>query len=187
MLQTGHVELGPIESVHYVERPQSYVSFIVTATVIAAAAAGFVYIEIPVCAGIITLILVPVTIDLLRGRRNSLTIHAEGLSYIGLFRTRTCRWEDVEEFGHILDDGTIPKNDPRYIRKARAFSVWVLKRNGERINIRPDLTGIYDAVRSIATHVFGPDHVAAYPEDYGFGTIKTTRTVNEFETIEEEE
>ncbi len=122
------------------------------------------------------LILIPVTIDLLRGRKNSLTIHANGLSYTGLFRTRTCRWEDVEEFGHILDNGTIPKDDPRYIRKTRGFSVWILKRSGERINIRPDLTGIYDAVRSIAVHVFGPEHVAAYPDDYGSGSIRTNRS-----------
>ena len=122
------------------------------------------------------LILVPVTIDLLRGRKNSLTIHENGLSYTGLFRARTCRWEDVEEFGHILDNGTIPKVDPQYIRKARSFSVWILKRNGERINIRPDLSGIYDAVRSIAVHVFGPEHVAAYPDDYGSGSIRTNRS-----------
>lgn len=186
MLQTGHHELGPVESVHYVERPQSYISFTVTAIVIAAVAVGLVYIDIPACAGIVMLILVPVAIDLLRGRKNSLTIHANGLSYTGLFRTRTCRWEDVEEFGHILDDGTIPKNDPRYIRKARAFSVWIQKRNGERISIRPDLTGIYDAVRAIATHVFGPEHVAAYPEDYGSGSIQTTRTVTDIETNEPE-
>lgn len=176
MLRSGHPELGPVESVHYVERPQSVVSLIITSTVITAAAAGLFYIEAPVCGGVILLILVPVTIDLLRGRKNSLTIHENGLSYTGLFRTRTSRWEDVEEFGHILDNGTIPKDDPRYIRKARGFSVWILKRNGERINIRPDLTGIYDAVRSIAVHVFGPEHVAAYPDDYGSGSIRTNRS-----------
>ncbi|HMS08745.1 MAG TPA: hypothetical protein PKE66_04635 [Pyrinomonadaceae bacterium] len=176
MLRSGDPELGPVESVHYVERPQSFVSFFVTTLVITAAAAGLTYIDAPVCAGVIMLILVPVTLDLLRGRKNSLTIHRNGLAYTGLFRTRTCRWEDVEEFGHILDNGTIPKDDPRYIRKARSFSVWIVKRNGESINIRPDLTGIYDAVRSIAVHVFGPEHVAAHPEDYGTGSIKTNRS-----------
>lgn len=176
MLQSGHPELGPVESVHYVERPQSVVSLIITSTVITSAALGLIYIDIPACAGVIMLVLIPVTIDLLRGRKNSLTIHENGLSYTGLFRTRTCHWEDVEEFGHILDNGTIPKDDPRYIRKARGFSVWILKRNGERISIRPDLTGIYDAVRSIAVHVFGPEHVAAYPDDYGSGSIRTNRS-----------
>lgn len=186
MLKPGHDELGPVESVHYVERRQSYLAFSITATVIAAAAVGLAFLGIPVCGGAILLVLVPVTLDLLRSRKNSLTIHAHGLSYTGLLRTRTCRWEDVEEFGHILDDGTIPKNDPRYIRKARGFSVWVQDRNGQRINIRPDLTGIHDAVRSIAVKVFGPEHVAAFPDDYGSGTIQTTRTVNEIEINEEE-
>lgn len=176
MLRSGHPELGPVESVHYVERPQSFVSFFVTTLVITSAAAGLIYIEAAVCAGVIMLILVPVTLDLFRGRKNSLTIHENGLSYRGLFRTRTCRWEDVEEFGHILDNGTIPKDDQQYIRKARSFSVWIKKRNGETISIRPDLTGIHDAVRAIATGVFGPEHVAAHPEDYGTGSIRTTRT-----------
>src|SRR5512139_1392906 len=186
MLQTGYAELGPVESVHYVERPKSVVKYAFVAAIGIVAMVGLAYLGIPACSGVVLVILVADAVHLLRSRRNALRVHEKGLSYSGLFGDKICRWEEVEEFGHILDDGTIPKNDPRYIRKARGFSVWVLKRNGERIDIRPDLTGIFDAVRSIATHVFGPEHVAAYPEDYGFGTIKTTRTVNEFETIEEE-
>ena len=176
MLRSGHPELGPVESVYYVERPQSFVSFFVTTLVITSAALGLIYIDIPACAGVVMLILVPVTIDLLRGRKNSLTIHENGLAYTGLFRTRTCRWEDVEELGHVIDRGTMPKDHPEYLRKARGFCVWVVKRNGGKINTRPDLKGIRDAVIAIATGVFGPEHVAAHPEDYGTGSIRTTRT-----------
>lgn len=167
-------QLGALESTHYVRRSSSFF-IVVFIAVTAALVAGMVNADLIVCSAIPILILIWVVFEFIAKRRTELRIYENGLIYRGLFRTRQIMWDEVVEFGHILDDGS------GNLHRRRNQAVWVVTEHDRKMSFRVDLTDIHGIVRAIAVKIFGREHVDHYAEDFAGGTLKTTRTKTESE------
>ena len=181
MTKQGSPELGALESTHYVRRRGIGLFITLYIAAIAALVAGMIYIDLILCSAIPVLISIWVVLEFVAKRRTELSIYTDGFVYRGLFKTHQVKWDDVVELGHMLDDGT------GNAHRQRNQSVWIVGKNGRSVSFRIDLADIHDIVRAMAVKILGQEHVDYYADDYKSGPLKTTRTVTEIATPENEE
>lgn len=175
------MELGALESTHYVRRRGSGLFITLFIASIAALVAGMIYIDLIVCSAVPILILLWVVLEFAAKRRTELAIYENGFVYRGLFKVHQVKWDDVVEFGHTLDDGS------GNTHRQRNQSVWVVADCGTSVSFRVDLADIHGIVRTMAVKIFGQEHVDFYSDDYKSGTLNVTRTVSEIDAPDNDE